>query len=241
LKYNLHSQRLMLTWWQWTAVAVVIAAIGIPILWIYWKRWDRPSRKAKAEMARRKEEHEVRVAFMQLEAESSRTDNELALMRMKLRRRKQEADTGVSEQELQRAYANIGEDSVPSVNSKDFTGNETISESVRRDDPHQREDSEYDLEKIPETIVVPDIEVDDSEEELLPLESGPIAVKVDLPAAAVASDEIERHLVQESTVVDADVAIPSVEEALSVDPHAGKPDSDFSARGDGIRWPEWDA
>jgi hypothetical protein len=71
---------------QWIAVATVITLALIPIAWYYWKIWDRPSRAAKEEMARRKHEAEVREMFqreeLKLRAEEAK-QAKLAMMRKK--------------------------------------------------------------------------------------------------------------------------------------------------------------
>jgi len=75
-----------LTFKQWIAVATVITLALIPIAWYYWKIWDRPSRAAKEEMARRKHEAEVREMFqreeLKLRAEEAK-QAKLAMMRKK--------------------------------------------------------------------------------------------------------------------------------------------------------------
>ena len=59
----------------WIAVGAWLSLILVPVFHYYWKRWDRPSKAALDEMARRKHELEVKRAFeledMKLRAEEA--------------------------------------------------------------------------------------------------------------------------------------------------------------------------
>ena len=69
------SQSMVLGPRGWIAVGAWLSLILVPVFHYYWKRWDRPSKAAQEEMARRKHELEVKRAFeledMKLRAEEA--------------------------------------------------------------------------------------------------------------------------------------------------------------------------
>ena len=155
-----------------TGWAVLAALVAIPLCYYFWKRWDRPTRAAKREQGRRLEEREVRLIFLKEEVKAREAEKGQALV--SLEQRKKHHAMPPSTETLSMALSSIddepmGEGKVPGVSSEAVAKARSAAEVAE-------------LESIPDSIAVPDIEPDESVPELVE-GVGPIALKVtiDLP------------------------------------------------------------
>ena len=90
----------------WIAVGGWLSLILVPVFYYYWKRWDRPSKAAQEEMARRKRELEVRRAF---ELEDMKLRKEEAIQaKLELEQRKRTGSPQVDSEVLQDAWEQLG-------------------------------------------------------------------------------------------------------------------------------------
>tara|TARA_Y100001968_G_C19435164_1_gene759227 strand:+ start:252 stop:776 length:525 start_codon:yes stop_codon:yes gene_type:complete len=136
----------------WVAVGAWLSLILVPVFHYYWKRWDRPSKAAQEEMARRKHELEVKRAF-ELEDMKLRAE-EAAQAKMELAQRKRTAPPPVDSEVLQDAWSQLG---VQPMEEKEVT-----------------EPDEVDIPKIKEMLeTLPEVE-----EEFVTPDSGPVLVEL---------------------------------------------------------------
>jgi hypothetical protein len=159
-----------------TGWAVLAALVAIPLCYYFWKRWDHPTRAAKREQERRLEEREVRLIFLKEEAkeEAKAREAERRQAIVSLDQRKKHDAMPPSTETLSMALSSIddepmGEGKVPGVSSEAVAKARSAAEVAE-------------LESIPDSIAVPDIEPDESVPELVE-GVGPIVLKVtiDLP------------------------------------------------------------
>jgi hypothetical protein len=155
-----------------TGWAVLAALVAIPLCYYFWKRWDRPTRAAKREQERRLEEREVRLIFLKEEAKAREAERGQALV--SLEERKKHESMPPSTETLSMALSSIDgepmvEGGVPGVSSEVVAEARSAAEIAE-------------LESIPDSIAVPDIEPDESVPDLVE-GVGPIALKItiDLP------------------------------------------------------------
>ena len=135
----------------WIAVGSWLSLILVPVFHYYWKRWDRPSKAALDEMARRKHELEVKRAF-ELEDMKLRAE-EAVQAKLEMEQRKRTVPPQVDSEVLQDAWGQLG------IELKE----EPVSEP-----------DEVDIPKIKEIIEsLPEVE----EEFVIP-ETGPIFVEL---------------------------------------------------------------
>ena len=135
----------------WIAVGAWLSLILVPVFHYYWKRWDRPSKAALDEMARRKHELEVKRAF-ELEDMKLRAE-EAAQAKLEMEQRKRTVPPQVDSEVLHDAWSQLG------IQLKE----EPLSEP-----------DEVDIPKIKEIIEsLPEVE----EEFVIP-ETGPILVEL---------------------------------------------------------------
>jgi hypothetical protein len=135
----------------WIAVGAWLSLILVPVFHYYWKRWDRPSKAALDEMARRKHELEVKRAF-ELEDMKLRAE-EAAQAKLEMEQRKRTVPPQVDSEVLQDAWGQLG------IQLKE----ELVSEP-----------DEVDIPKIKEIIEsLPEVE-----EEFVTPETGPILVEL---------------------------------------------------------------
>jgi hypothetical protein len=142
-----------------TMWAVIAALVAIPLCYYFWRRWDRPSPAAKAEQERRLKERETREAFQREEAKARAHERQQALVQ--LQERKKINAIAPSSEAVSFALSNL-----------DAAG--TSNKGVVA--PRSEEEVAL-LEQIPETVAVPDIEPDESVQEILE-DEGPISLKV---------------------------------------------------------------
>ncbi len=141
---------------------IIVALVSIPLCYYYWRRWDRPSRAAKAEMQRRLSERETRKAFAREDAKAREHERIQALSQ--LNERRQSNIPPPSSEQLT--------DALTSLNQHNSIDNSSSTNDIVR-----TEEEISQLESIPETIKVPDIESDDIESEVI-LDEGPISLKI---------------------------------------------------------------
>ena len=94
-----------LTFRQWIALAAIVTLALIPIIWYYWKIWDRPSRAAERERSRRRRETEMREMF-QREELKLRTE-EAKQAKLAMMRRKAQAPETVPNEVLRAAFRDL--------------------------------------------------------------------------------------------------------------------------------------
>tara|TARA_B100000614_G_C14469415_1_gene461873 strand:+ start:462 stop:983 length:522 start_codon:yes stop_codon:yes gene_type:complete len=89
----------------WIAVGAWLSLILVPVFHYYWKRWDRPSKAAQEEMARRKHELQVKRAF-ELEDMKLRAE-EAAQAKLEMEQRKRTVPQQVDVEILQNALGQL--------------------------------------------------------------------------------------------------------------------------------------
>ena len=127
------SQSMVLSPRGWIAVGAWLSLILVPVFHYYWKRWDRPSKAALDEMARRKHELEVKRAF-ELEDMKLRAE-EAVQAKLEMEQRKRTVPPQVDSEVLQDAWGQLG------IELKE----EPVSEP-----------DEVDIPKIKEEFVIPE-------------------------------------------------------------------------------------
>ena len=90
----------------WIAVGAWLSLILVPVFHYYWKRWDRPSKAALDEMARRKHELEVKRAF-ELEDMKLRAE-EAAQAKLEMEQRKRTVPPQIDSEVLHDAWNQLG-------------------------------------------------------------------------------------------------------------------------------------
>jgi hypothetical protein len=150
---------------EWLAITAFVTFVLMPICWKFWRGWDRPSRAAKTEMARRKHERDIRDAFI-IEDAKAREQEHIAA-EMALSRRKAQAPTPVAQKVLSNAFGSLGEtDETPLIVHPDIEIQEVADVSD----------------------MVEGLETDEIEESVIP-EAAPVAVQI--RAESTAADEVE--------------------------------------------------
>jgi len=135
----------------WIAVGAWLSLILVPVFHYYWKRWDRPSKAAQEEMARRKRELEARRSF---ELEDMKLRAEEAIQaKLELEQRKRMVPPQIDSEVLDDAWGQLG------IEIKD----EQVSEPEEIDIPKIKDM----LESLPKV-----------EEEFVTPETGPILIEI---------------------------------------------------------------
>ena len=132
---------------------IIVALVAIPLCYYFWRRWDRPTREAKAEQERRLQERETREAFAREEAKVREHERQQAMVELQERKK-------IEAMSPSRAAMSFALSSLDGSNPAD--------ESITADGPLggadeiQRSEEEIALlEKIPDSVEVPDIEADE--------------------------------------------------------------------------------
>jgi len=169
-----------LTLKQWIALAAVVTVSLIPIIWYYWRIWDRPSRAAKEEMARRKHETEMREIFMREELKLKAEEAEAA--KQVLARKKAQAPKPVSKEALSSAFGDLDAET-----SDPIAGGAAAGGDHDDDVEMTGEFKEIDIPRIKEMLdELPEVDFEEDE-----VHEGPIAVQ--LRGGAVAGDGDGEH------------------------------------------------
>ncbi len=154
---------------EMTMWAIISALVAIPLCYHFWRRWDRPTREAKAEQERRLRERETREAFAREEAKVREHERQQAMVELQ-ERKKIEAMAPSS------AAMSYALSSLEGSNSPD--DGITSEGPLGGVDAVQRSEEEIALlEKIPDTVVVPDIESDELDSKIHE-DEGPVMLKV---------------------------------------------------------------
>ena len=145
------SQDMVLSPRGWIAIGAWLSLILVPVLHYYWKRWDRPSKAALDEMARRKHELEVKRAFeledMKLRAEEANQ------AKLEMEQRKRTVPPQVDSEVLQDAWGQLG---------------------IKLNEESASEPDELEIPKIKEMLEsLPEVD-----EEFVTPETGPILVEL---------------------------------------------------------------
>ena len=151
--------------------AIIGALVAIPLCYYFWRRWDRPTREAKAEQERRLHERETREAFAREEVKVREHEHQQAMVQLQ-ERKKIEA---MSPSSAAMSYA------ISSLEGSKPSGGEVTSEGpIRGVNEVQRSEEEIALlEQIPQSVEVPDIEADESVSDILE-DEGPALLKVSI-------------------------------------------------------------
>ncbi len=145
-----------------TMWVVVVSAVLIPLSYYFWRRWDRPSRAARAEQERRLQEKEVYEAFLK-EEEKARDFERVQALKALEEKKRQDA-LPPSGESLSTALSSI----VDEPNQESPVGSNEVVRTA---------EEVAELESIPESVEVPDIEPDETAQEVLE-DTGPIPLKV---------------------------------------------------------------
>lgn len=211
----------------WTVLAALVA---LPLCYYFWKRWDRPSRAAKREQERRFEEREVRQIFQKEEAKMREAERGQALVALE-ERKKHDAMPPTTET-LSMAISSLDGEPIPAAkgdSSGTTTGESGIPGISSGLVAEARSAAEIaDLESIPDSIEVPDIEPDESVPEILE-DTGPIALKVSIELP----EEITRSASEESAPKDGGIEESNAQNQLGKAEPSAYSDED-------IDWPEWE-
>ncbi len=171
-----------------TMWGIVASLVAIPLCYYFWKKWDRPTRAARAEQERRLEERATREAFLKEEAKAREHERQQALVQ--LEERKKVDAMAPSKAAMDFALSSL---------DKSPNGVASISNSTSERPSSERSEEEIALlEQIPETVSVPDIQPDESVHEILE-DSGPVPLKVGitLPGEVVPKPTISPHIAEE--------------------------------------------
>ena len=154
-----------------TMWAILSALVAIPLCYYFWRRWDRPTREAKAEQERRLHERETREAFAREEAKVREHEHQQAMVQLQERKTIEAMSPSSAAMEF----------ALSSLDGSKSSGGEITSEGpIRGVNEVQRSEEEIALlEKIPESVEVPDIEADESVSDILE-DEGPISLKVSI-------------------------------------------------------------
>lgn len=173
-----------------TMWAIIGALVAIPLCYYFWRRWDRPTREAKAEQERRLQERETREAFAREEVKVREHEHQQAMIQL---------------QERKKIEAMSPSNAAMTFALSSLDGSKTNEGEVTSEGPNsginevQRSEEEIALlEQIPQSVEVPDIEADDSVSDILE-DEGPVTLKVSisLPEEVKpkdASGEIDDHI-----------------------------------------------
>ena len=156
---------------EMTMWAIVVALVAIPLCYYFWRRWDRPTREAKAEQERRLQERETREAFAREEAKVREHERQQALIQ--LQEKKKIEAMSPSSAAMSFALSSL-------EGSTSTEGSITSEGPLGGADEIQRSEEEIALlEKIPDSVEVPDIEADESASVILE-DEGPVSLKVSI-------------------------------------------------------------
>lgn len=156
---------------EMTMWGIVSALVAIPLCYYFWRRWDRPTKGAKAEQERRLQERETREAFAREEAKVREHEHQQAMVQLQDRK----IIEAMSPSSAAMSYALSSLDGSKSSENKITSGG-----PLGRVDEVQRSEEEITLlEMIPESIQVPDIEADESVSDILE-DEGPVSLKVSI-------------------------------------------------------------
>jgi hypothetical protein len=154
-----------------TMWAIICALVAIPLCYHFWRRWDRPTREAKAEQERRLHERETREAFAREEVKVREHERQQAMVQ--LQERKKIEAMSPSSAAMSYALSSL-EGSEPSE------GGVTSEGPIRGVNEVQRSEEEIAiLEQIPQSVEVPDIKADESVSDILK-DEGPALLKVSI-------------------------------------------------------------
>lgn len=156
---------------EMTMWAIVSALVAIPLCYHFWRRWDRPTREAKAEQERRLHERETREAFAREETKVREHERQQAMIQL---------------QEKKKIEAMAPSSAAMSFALSSLEGSKSTEEGITSEGPLggadeiQRSEEEIALlEKIPDSVEVPDIEADESVSDILE-DEGPVSLKVSI-------------------------------------------------------------
>lgn len=147
-----------------TKLGILLALVAIPFCYYYWRRWDRPSKEARAEKERRLKERETHEAFQREEAKLRNHERQQALVELQYRKR--ESAMAPSSEAMSSAFSNL-----------ESSGAITNVVNTSSSDVVRSKEEITQLESIPETMAVPDIEGDESVAEIIE-DGGSISLKV---------------------------------------------------------------
>ena len=147
-----------------TLWGIIVAVVAIPLFYYFWRRWDRPTRAAKEEMERRLRERETREAFQKEEAKAREAERQQALVQ--LQQRKRIDAMAPTKAAMEFALSSLDKNPLGSVDD----------EGTSPSDGRSAEEIAL-LERIPESVQVPDIAPDESVADIL-VDEGPVALKV---------------------------------------------------------------
>ena len=154
-----------------TVWAILCALVAIPLCYYFWRRWDRPTRDAKAEQERRLKERETREAFAREEVKARDHEHQQAMAQ--LQERKKIEAMSPSSAAMSYALSSL-------EGSKPSEGEVTSEGPIRGVNEVQRSEEEVALlEQIPQSVEVPDIEDDESVSDILE-DEGPVTLKVSI-------------------------------------------------------------
>ncbi len=167
---------------------VVLGLLSLPFLYSFWKSWDRPSRAALDEQDRRIEERDTRDAFIREEVKQREQEHLMALAEIRERR--------------SFAYDTPTKEGIKDVFSV------LAGEKVRKTEHELTIEQIAELETIPDSVAVPNIEADESPEDVLSkdVRIAPVTLEIELP-----SDVTRTHQQQDSWVADAEFDWPEWE------------------------------
>ena len=167
---------------------VVLGLISLPFLYSFWKSWDRPSRAALDEQDRRIEERDTRDAFILEEAKQREQEHLMALAEIRERR--------------SFAYDTPTKEGIKDVLSV------LAGEKVRKTEHELTIEQIAELETIPDSVAVPDIDAEESPEEVLSkdVKITPVTLDIELP-----SEVTRTHKQQSSWAADAEFDWPKWE------------------------------
>ncbi|RCH72885.1 MAG: hypothetical protein DBX05_06355 [Candidatus Poseidoniales archaeon] len=177
---------------QWVGIAALISLILVPILYYFWRLWDRPSAAAKEEMDRRKKEHDVRFAFEMEEMKLREEEARQAALEIQLRRRK--GPEPIATSTVSAAFGQLG------VNTE-------LPQPMSVSDAHMATEPEENLPiEMPDDADIPQIEamlesLPEVENEFIPPELGPIAIEIPKDSLSVA-EEVKSLAVEPAPELD---------------------------------------
>ncbi len=160
-----------------TKLGIVAALVAIPFCYYYWRRWDRPTKAARAEQERRLKERETREIFHREEEKLREHERQQALVELQYRKR--ESAMAPSSEVMSSAFSNL-----------DSSGIIPHSHQISSSSAQRSEEDISQLESIPETIQVPDIEGDESVTDIIE-DEGPVPLKVGIEIPEAVKTEVK--------------------------------------------------
>ena len=154
--------------------SIVIGLLSLPFLYSFWRSWDRPSRAALEEQDRRLEERDTRDAFIHEETKLREQEHLMALAAVRERR--------------SFAYDTPTKEGIKDVLSV------LAGEKVRKTEHDLTIEQIAELETIPESVPVPDIEVDESPEDELSkdVRATPVPLGIELPPGGAGAHQEQK-------------------------------------------------